>query len=40
MIIVDLVLYGIIYKRSGNLVVTWLAHFVGDILGMIVLLSL
>ena len=40
MIIVDSVLYGIIYKRSGNLVVTWLAHFIGNVLGLMVLLSI
>jgi uncharacterized protein len=40
MIIVDSMLYGIIYKRSGNIVVTWLAHLIGDVLGLIVLLSL
>lgn len=40
MIIVDSMIYGIIYKRSGNLVVTWLAHFIGDILGLAVLMTL
>jgi membrane protease YdiL (CAAX protease family) len=40
MIIVDSLLYGIIYKRSGNLVVTWLAHFIGNVLGLIVLMAL
>lgn len=39
MIIVDSILFGIIYKRSGNLVVTWLAHLTGDVLGLIVLMS-
>jgi membrane protease YdiL (CAAX protease family) len=40
MIIVDSVLFGIIYKRSGNLVVTWLAHFIGDVLGLLVIITL
>lgn len=40
MIIVDSVLFGIIYKRSNNLVVTWLAHFIGDVLGLLVILAL
>ena len=40
MIIVDSILYGVIYKRSGNIVVTWLAHLIGDVLGLIVLLSI
>jgi membrane protease YdiL (CAAX protease family) len=40
MIFIDSILYGVIYARSGNIVVSWLAHFVGDILGLIVILSL
>lgn len=40
MIIVDSVMFGIIFKRSGNLVVTWLAHFIGDVLGLLVILAL
>ena len=39
-IFIDSVLYGIIYQRSGNLVITWLAHFVGDVLGLLVLFAL
>jgi membrane protease YdiL (CAAX protease family) len=39
-IIVDSILFGIIYKRGGNLVVTWLAHFIGDVLGLLVIISL
>ena len=40
MIVVDSILYGIIYARTGSLVVAWAAHFLGDILGLLVLLSL
>ena len=40
MIIVDSVLYGIIFKRSSNLVVTWLAHFIGNVFGLLVILAL
>ena len=40
MIIVDSILFGIIYKRGGNLVVTWLAHFIGDVLGLFLIVSL
>lgn len=40
MIIVDAVLFGIIYQRSGNIVVTWLAHFIGNVLGLLVILVL
>ena len=39
-IIVDSILFGVIYKRSGNLVVTWAAHLIGDVLGLIVLMSI
>jgi membrane protease YdiL (CAAX protease family) len=39
-IFIDSILYGIIYARSNNLIVTWAAHFLGDILGMIFLLNL
>jgi membrane protease YdiL (CAAX protease family) len=39
MIIVDSILYGMIYKRSGNIVVTWLSHLIGNTLGLIVLMS-
>ncbi len=40
MIIVDSILYGVIYKRSGNLVITWLAHLTGDVLGLLVIITL
>lgn len=40
MIFIDSVLYGIIYARSGNIVLTWLAHLIGDVLGLIVLISI
>ncbi len=40
MIILDSILFGIIFKRSGNLVVTWLAHFIGDVLGLFFILAL
>jgi membrane protease YdiL (CAAX protease family) len=37
---IDSILYGVIYARSNNLIVTWAAHLIGDILGMIFLLNL
>ena len=37
---IDSILYGIIYARSNNLIVVWVAHLFGDVLGMIFLLSL
>ena len=40
LIIVDSILYGAMFARRNNLWVVWLAHFIGDILGLIVLMSL
>ena len=37
-IFIDSILYGIIYARSHNLIVTWCAHLLGDILGMLFLI--
>ena len=39
-IFIDSILYGIMYARGNNLIVVWIAHLLGDILGMIFLLSL
>ena len=39
LIIVDSILYGIIYARGGNLIVTWAAHLLGDIFGLLVIMS-
>ena len=39
-IFVDSILYGIIYARGNNLVLVWVAHFLGDVLGMIFIMSL
>jgi len=38
-IIFDSVLFGIIYARSNNLIVSWAAHLLGDILGLVFLIS-
>lgn len=40
LIIIDSILYGAMFARRNNLWVVWLAHFIGDILGLIVLMSL
>lgn len=40
LIIVDSILFGIIYARGGNLIVTWAAHLLGDILGLLVIMSI
>jgi membrane protease YdiL (CAAX protease family) len=39
-IFIDSILYGSMYARGNNLIVVWMAHLLGDILGMIFLLSL
>ena len=38
-IVFDSILFGIIYARSNNLIVSWAAHLLGDILGFIFLIS-
>ncbi len=39
LIIVDSILYGIMFARRNNLLVVWLAHLLGDIFGLLVLIS-
>ncbi|MFN2150701.1 MAG: type II CAAX prenyl endopeptidase Rce1 family protein, partial [Anaerolineales bacterium] len=39
-IFIDSILYGSMYARGNNLIVVWMAHLLGDFLGMIFLLSL
>lgn len=39
-IVFDSILFGIIFARSNNLIVSWAAHLLGDILGLIFLISM
>ncbi|WP_172450942.1 hypothetical protein [Candidatus Chloroploca asiatica] len=39
LIVVDSILYGIMFARRNNLWVVWLAHLLGDIFGLLVLMS-
>jgi membrane protease YdiL (CAAX protease family) len=40
LIVVDSILYGTMFARRNNLWVVWLAHFIGDVLGLLVLASM
>ena len=40
LIVVDSIIYGIIFARSNNVFVAWVAHFLADLVGMAFLLML
>jgi membrane protease YdiL (CAAX protease family) len=40
LIVVDSILYGVMFARRNNLWVVWLAHLLGDIFGLVVLASI
>ena len=37
LVFIDSVLYGIIFAKSGNLLIAWLAHFLADVVGIVLL---
>ncbi len=39
LIVVNSILYGVMFARRNNLWVVWLAHLLGDIFGLVVLAS-
>jgi uncharacterized protein len=40
LIVVDSILYGLIFARSKNLFVSWIAHFLADIVGLVILIMM
>jgi len=40
LVFIDSILYGLIYARSGNLIVAWAAHLLGDIITLALMISL
>jgi membrane protease YdiL (CAAX protease family) len=40
LIFIDSILYGIMYSRKNNIIIVWLAHLIGDVLGLVVILSI
>lgn len=40
LIIVDSLLYGVLFARRNNLWVVWLAHLLGDVMGLLALVSI
>jgi membrane protease YdiL (CAAX protease family) len=39
LIVVDALFYGLIYERSHNIYIAWLAHFLGDVLALELMVS-
>jgi uncharacterized protein len=40
LIILDSILFGAIYARSNNVLVAWLAHFLGDVVALVMMIAL
>ena len=40
LIMLDSFIFGAIYARSGNVPVVWLTHFLGDVVALILMISL
>jgi membrane protease YdiL (CAAX protease family) len=40
LIILDSLIFGAIYARSGNILVAWLAHFLGDFIALVLMITL
>jgi membrane protease YdiL (CAAX protease family) len=40
LVVVDSLIYGIIFARSNNVFVAWAAHFLADVVGMLLLLAM
>jgi uncharacterized protein len=40
LIMLDSLIFGAIYARSGNILVAWLAHFLGDLVALVLMVSL
>ncbi len=39
-VFIDSIIFGIIFQRSHNVLVAWIAHFLGDIVGLIFLIMI
>jgi membrane protease YdiL (CAAX protease family) len=40
LIMLDSFIFGVIYMRSNNVLVSWLAHFIGDVVALLLMISI